>query len=145
MEGAARKIKNELLAWTEDVLDESDFYDFCTRRGVLVIETPMKWMGLYLVRRSVPVILTNSSLKGFPKLHVQWHEAGHHILHAPGSCFFNRGTRNKIELEAYMAAACAMIPRPMVIGLSPAEIAENLRYPAQIISFRYYIFRTYNI
>lgn len=102
------------IGWNERVLIQADFDCLCQREGVLVADRAMPWRGIYVVRRGIPCIAINCALGGVERSEVEWHEMGHHLLHTPMMCFFDRGMRSKTEYEAQVISACALVPRPLM-------------------------------
>jgi Zn-dependent peptidase ImmA (M78 family) len=124
------------IGWNKRVLTEVDFYACCERDGVIVGEGPLSCQGMYLMRRGFPVILLNHKLVGVERQIVQWHEYGHHLLHAPGTDFFSQDTTDKQQFEANVVAACALIPRPIFQTLPFSDLGDEFGYPQDLISLR---------
>lgn len=128
-------LRNTPPEWNVRALTEADFWDYCDTAKIIVREIPLEQPGCRIVHRGQSHIFLSDQLRGVERLHVMYHELGHHWLHPPRVQFF-RGWNKKIELEANTVAACALIPRTMLAHYWPSEIIEEFGYPASLIEFR---------
>lgn len=133
------------IGWNKRILNEDDFDKCCASYGILFIETSMKWQGLYLVRQSIPVIAINSSLKGWQRLLVCWHEMVHHLLDTPELTFFSIGSLNKMEERADIISICSVIPKTIISCDSPYTLVEEYGFPEEIIQSRLKILYEFGI
>lgn len=135
--------KHKLLllprGWNTRVFTERDFFELCDRDDVMVFCASLPVPGFYCVHRGQPLIFFDRDLTGPQRLLVMFHEIGHHWLHCPGIQFF-LGHHGKCEFEANLIAACALIPRPLLIRFSLNEIAEEYGYPEELLRFRMEVF-----
>lgn len=131
--------------WNERVFDESDFYRLCHLDGVRVFEdAEMSLPGAYCVYDKIPVIFIARRLRGAERLRVQFHELGHHLLHYPDVRFFIN-LNNKIEFEANIVAACALIPFPLLRSRDIWQLEEEYGYSKKLIAFRVMLFQQLSI
>lgn len=122
--------------WNKRVFDESDFYRLCNSKGVRVFEdAEMPLPGAYCVYDKLPVIFIARRLRGTERLRVQFHELGHHWLHYPLVQFFIN-LNNKIEFEANIVAACALILFPLLRSRDVWRLEEEYGYSKKLIAFR---------
>ncbi|HEY9285913.1 MAG TPA: ImmA/IrrE family metallo-endopeptidase [Pyrinomonadaceae bacterium] len=102
----------------------------------------MRWRGIYMACEGIPCIAIHSSLRGAERSEVVWHEIGHHLLHTPTTCFFTRSTARKMEFEAQVVMACALVPRPL-LGRTFAELQEEYGYTRELLWFRKGVFEQF--
>ena len=118
---------------------------FLQTRGILKIETDLiEDLGEYRVRSGKPVILLHKFLTRQYRPWVFFHECGHDMFHSPLSCTFSTDMRKKIETEANIVAAVALIPVEVLRTKHAWEIQEEYGYPLKLILFRKYIYDTYD-
>jgi Zn-dependent peptidase ImmA (M78 family) len=129
------------IGWNKRILTQADFDRHCSKEGVRVIDCPMKWDGLYLCNQGRPVIVLNDKLQGADRLYVQWHELAHHLLHLPQARFFLRGFQDRAEYQAHLIAACALIPRRVLLSKTEGELLEEYGYRPQIVRFRWGVWK----
>lgn len=130
--------------WNARVFTEADFFGLCEQDGVRVFTAELPAAGIYCVYRATPIIFLHRDLRGPQRLHVEFHELGHHWLHAPGVQFF-LNTNNKVEFEANLVAACSLIPQTLLMNCSITEIAEEYGYSEELLSFRIQVFTQWGI
>lgn len=130
------KIKENCAEWNARQLTETDFYDFCQRHDILVIETPLRYQikaMLWFVENEY-VATINSRLHGVPRLFAMWHEIGHFILHSPnktiGTYFWGNERiyshqNRREENQADFFALCALIPFMSVSTKSFNELLDE--------------------
>lgn len=137
--------RNVPSEWNVRVLTEDHFWDYCAARRITVRIVPLEQPGYSLVRKVDARIYIHDELRGAERLYTMFHELGHHWIHARGIQFF-MGCKSRIEMEAEVIAACALIPRtilPPRFGWS--EVQELYGYPDWMISFRNLVFRKYGL
>lgn len=105
----------------------------------------MEWKGLYTHEFGPPTILINARLRGLERLRVLFHELGHHIFHAPATCFFSDDSLNKAEEEAKAFALVALIPRQMVRGMLSWSLFEDDLLPVELLKQRLKLLELYGI
>lgn len=130
--------------WNKRVFDEWDFYRFCDRDGVCVLDAEMPLPGAYCVYDRIPVIFISHCVRGVERLRVQFHELAHHWLHYPSVQFFIN-LNNKVEFEANIVAACALIPFPLLLSHNAGQIEEEYGYSKKLIAFRVTLFQQFSI
>ncbi|MBK8810689.1 MAG: ImmA/IrrE family metallo-endopeptidase [Acidobacteria bacterium] len=86
----------------------------CEETNVRVIEADIRSKGEYAIFRDQAFIVVRRGLSGPMRLWVGLHELGHHLLHAPVTHRFSRGTARRMDREANFFAAIAMIPTNLV-------------------------------
>src|ERR1043165_2547607 len=104
-----RFARKNLPGWNKRILTERDFYRFCVRQGVSVVEAVTDALGRYVVYKGKPFIIHDPSLQSGLKLWVLWHEAGHHLLHTPEPQYFDKISLNRFDFEANFIASIALI------------------------------------
>ena len=131
-----REKLNRLPAdWNIRVFTEQDFFDHCTAGGIRVIEADFQLEGAYCVYDQQPLIFLRRSLPYPRRLFVAFHELAHHWLHYPGMQLFHN-THCKVEQEAHLVAACALIPCPVLESRPLWEIGEEYGYSGEMLRFR---------
>lgn len=120
--------------WNSRLLTETDFDLTCDLAGIRVFETTMRPRGLYLVYEGTPIIFVNRRLRGWRRLHVRWHEFGHHLMHSPAIRTL-LDFEPKAEFQANVFAACALIPFPTLANIGIDGVAGD--YPAELLAFRW--------
>lgn len=132
--------------WNKRVHTERDAEEFCEKRGVIVIETDLiDDLGEYLVRREKPVILLHKFIAREYRTWVFLHECGHEMFHSPLNCRFSTITRRKVELQANLVAAVALIPVELLRTKTLWEIKEEYDYPQKLVLLREYIWNTFRV
>ena len=130
--------------WNIRVFTDDDFHQFCDAEGVSAFECPMRIPGAYCVYDGSPVIFINRDQPADRKLFVKFHELAHHWLHYPGVQFF-LNTHTKVETEANIVAACALIPVTILTVKSESEIISEYGYSRELFNLRSEIYRTWRI
>lgn len=144
----ARRARRLKVGWGRRALTEADFHRIRERHGVLFVEIDhedMEWKGLYTHEFGPPTILINARLRGLERLRVLFHELGHHIFHAPATCFFSDDSLNKAEEEAKAFALVALIPRQMVRGMLSWSLFEDDLLPVELLKQRLKLLELYGI
>lgn len=144
----AGKFRRLVKGWNRRPLTEADLYAVAERQGVLILEDStddMEWNGLYTVIRKTPVIIVRADLKGLERLWTLYHELGHHLLHAPATCFFAEGSQHKAEHEANAFAACALIPERYVRQMYLWDLYEVDEFAAKLFQIRLEVFENYKV
>lgn len=134
--------------WNCRPLSEKDFNKICKKLGILVIEDgsdDMKRKGLYTEDEGVPIIFIRPELTGLERLWVLFHELGHHLLHAPATCFFSEGTQHKAEHEASVFASIALIPEQYVRQLYLWDLYEVDEFAAKLFDIRLEVYEAYGV
>lgn len=130
--------------WNIRVFTDDDFHQLCEDEHVQVYESDMGIPGAYCIYSGSPVIFINRALPQNRKLFVKFHELAHHWLHSPGVQFF-LNTHSKVELEANIVAACALIPVTLWAAKTEYEIIDEYGYSPELIYIRSEIYRTWGI
>ena len=139
-------IKKKLPEWNERILTEEDFYAYCQRDKVRVMESELfKHRGEYTIHDNICFILLQTKLKYGEKLWVGFHELGHHLLHYPVPHKFSKGYWRRMDREANFFAAIALIPTWLVESKTFGEMMEEYNYPKELIEIRKEIFEVYGI
>lgn len=123
------------FGWNERVFTQDDFDDFCGLYGIVVEYRDAGFPGMYTVRRKTPIIVVSPYVLPRARSFVKFHELGHHWMHNVG-CHFTYNSRRRIEREADLIAACALIPRPLLESATPGEIHDEYRYPMELCYLR---------
>jgi Zn-dependent peptidase ImmA (M78 family) len=126
--------------WNKRVFSALDFDLQCEAEGIRVFDCAMPLPGASVVYDDTPVIMLNCNLRGPGRLHVAWHEYGHQKLHAPGIQFF-LNNHSRIETEANIVAACALIPCSLLSSMPLWEIARDYGYSPELMRFRLKVWR----
>lgn len=146
----AIKVLNR-YGWNTRILTFDDFLTITKRERICVVETQMRWKGLYFPRsatyRHFPGIMLNSLLRGLPRTYVAFHELGHYLTNAPGLRQYEdcNLAYEQFEFEAHSIAAVAMLPRPLFDRYSFYELAWNYEYPCKLVRLRQKINILYGI
>lgn len=136
--------EKHLADWNRRVYTDSDFYNICEQKSIVVKETELiEAAGEYLVYRNYHFILLHSFCIDEFKLWVKYHELSHYFLHAPGK--FSQTVKRKMDFEANVIAAVALVPFCLLERYSYQEINEYYDYPFDLILLRWQIFRRYGI
>jgi Zn-dependent peptidase ImmA (M78 family) len=140
-----RFARKNLQGWNRRILTERDFYHFCLRQSVTVVEAVTDSLGRYVVYKERPFIIHDPSLRGGLKLWVLWHEAGHHLLHTPEPQCFGKVSHDKFNYEANFIASVALIPFPILKSKTYTEIQEENDYPDELMWLRKDIYERFKI
>lgn len=127
--------KNTPPEWNVRVLTEDDFWTYCDERNIDVRPVQLEQPGYSITDPAKPIIFIHDELRGIERLYTLYHELGHHFLH-PSRIQFFCGWDQKIEFEANVIAACALVPRTLLTHHWPSEIAELYGYPNWLVTFR---------
>lgn len=147
----ARRLR---IGWGKRPLNEADVYRMCEQHGVLVLEVSndegepwfgLRWKGYYMTVDGVPTIVVNKELRGITRLRVLLHEFGHHLLHAPETCFFSEGSVVKTEVEAEVFALVALIPKQMIRKMLSWNLFEEDLLPVELLRQRVKVLDLYGI
>lgn len=104
------------LGWNDRTLTFRDFLAACHQYGVQVEFRTVKWLGLFIVRRSNPFILLDEKLHGWQKAFVAWHEFAHFLYEGAGELNFTEVNDDSAERRANLVALCAIMPRTKLTG-----------------------------
>lgn len=121
--------------WNRRVLTSDDFDRFCEIEEVIVEERETGFPGLYRREQNRPIISISPLVLPRARPWVLWHEMGHVLLHDPACAFMYAGNQ-KLERQADLIAACALIPRPLLDELTIWEIHDQYRYPIELYELR---------
>jgi Zn-dependent peptidase ImmA (M78 family) len=121
--------------WNQRVLTTDDFDALCELEDVTVEEAETGFPGLYTRKEGRPIITISPLVLPRARGWVLWHEMGHVLLHDP-ACGFMYLSAGKLERQADLIAACALIPRPLLENSSLWEIHEEYRYPIELCELR---------
>ncbi|HYG10102.1 MAG TPA: ImmA/IrrE family metallo-endopeptidase [Pyrinomonadaceae bacterium] len=144
----ARKAKRLRIGWNRRALSEVDFQRLRKKLGVLLVEIDhddMEWKGLYTHEFGPPTIIINARLRGLERLRVLFHELGHHIFHAPDTCFFSDDSVSKVEDEARAFSLVALIPKKMIGRMMTWSLFEDDLLPVELLKQRLKILELYGI
>ena len=136
--------RNTPPAWNARALTEDDFWRFCQVAGVTVYFRPMERLGFFTNLNGRPTIYIRDTLSGFDRAFTLWHEMGHFWLHPPGIQFFH-GYDSLVETEADVVAACALIPRPMILHYWDSELIDLHGFPTDLTELRRSIYSLWGI
>jgi Zn-dependent peptidase ImmA (M78 family) len=145
----AEKLKGLDLGWNEKPWTEDDFHQCREAQGIFLSEIEhdaMLWKAFYTVCEGVPTIVVNARLRGIERLHVLLHELGHHLLHAPATCFFSDDMQEKIQFEAEAFAVCALVPESLLRKLlASKDYVEDYGFPAELLRCRLKVLELYGV
>ncbi len=143
-----QKIAKLNIGWNECPLNDADLYGLCRRYKITVEELPLRVSGFYYSVMGRHFIAVNSNLKPDRKLFVLFHEFAHFLLHAPDTGatanFHGIGKKTRKEIEADLFALVALIPQPLLLQRSSAELVDEGFHPDDV-SERTAIFERYGI
>jgi Zn-dependent peptidase ImmA (M78 family) len=148
MNHLARKARSLRTNWGRHSLTQAHFHRLREKHGVLLVEVDhddMEWKGFYTHEFGPPTIVINARLRGIERLRVLFHELGHHIFHAPATCFFPEDTVNKAEEEAKAFALVALIPKRMIPKILSWSFFEDELLPVELLKQRLNILEHYGI
>lgn len=97
------------------------------------VETPLPCA--YRVYDKLSMIFIARRLQGAKRLRVQFHELGHYWPHSPNARFFIN-LNNKVEFEANIVAARALLPFPPPRSPEVWRLEEEYGYLKKLITFR---------
>lgn len=148
MNHLVRRAKGLRFGWGRRALTEADFHRVRESHGVLFVEIDhedMEWTGLYTHEFGPPTIIINARLRGIERLRVLFHELGHHLFHAPATCFFSDDSVNKVEEEAKAFALVALIPKQMIRKMLSWSLFEDDLLPVELLNQRLKLLELYGI
>lgn len=136
----ARLERLKRFGWNRRILDLDDFYRLCKRERIATRTLDFRLVkGSYMMFDGAPVIFLKASLRESKLTEVAWHEVGHYVYHAPGiQCY---GRHRKTETQADYVAACALIPKPLLLSRTTDELIDIFGYPLKLIRTRQEIWR----
>ena len=152
----AAKARRLGVGWGKRALTEDDVLRLLWRHGVLLLEVDdaagspwygLNWKGYYTTVDGLPTVVINKRLRGIMRLRVLLHEFGHHLFHAPGTCFFSDESVEKGEVEAETFALVALIPQtmlPRLLSWSLFGEEENL-LPVRLLQLRLDVYRHHRL
>ncbi|HYE74248.1 MAG TPA: ImmA/IrrE family metallo-endopeptidase [Blastocatellia bacterium] len=143
------RIPDELLRhqWNKRVLGYEELADCISReKRLLLLDIPLNGItkGFYGVFDGIAVIGIDENLRGIERLRVSYHELAHHYLHSPDFLLYDAVSEAKAQREANTIAACALIPLPLLLSHSFAELVED-GFPYDLIIFRAELWRSFRI
>jgi Zn-dependent peptidase ImmA (M78 family) len=145
----AAKARSLRIGWNKRPLTEDDFHRLRKRLKVALVEVEsedMDWKGFYtLAFGKIPTIILNARLRGIERLRVLWHEMGHHLFHAPATCFFSCNSIDKAEVEANAFANIALLPESMMERMLTWDLYGEDCLPAEIVRERILLFASYRL
>lgn len=152
----AAKAKRLRVGWGRKALTEEDVLRLLWWHGVLLLDVDdevgrpwygLNWKGYYTTVDGLPTVVINKKLRGIMRLRVLLHEFGHHLFHAPETCFFSEDSVEKTEVEAEIFALVALIPKSMLPRLMTWELfAEDEELlPVRLLKRRKEIYDRYGI
>ena len=101
----------EEIGWNRHIFTETDLLEVCRLEGCAVVDGVLPELGVYMRLRGRPVIAIDRKLRGIERTMVLAHEVGHLLLHTPGQWYSWAGNEQKIQWQADVFMACALIPR----------------------------------
>lgn len=130
------------IGWNRRVLTYADFERACERDGITVITKRLiDDLGRYQIVKGRELITLDVGLRGPLRTFVAFHEYGHALYHVPGK----HRLLAKTELEADIIGIVALLPRSLLLRMSPGEISEALGYSLAFVAERYKIWESMRI
>jgi Zn-dependent peptidase ImmA (M78 family) len=148
MNHLARKARSLRIGWGRRALTEAHFHRLRMKHGVFLVEVDhgdMEWKGFYTHEFGPPTIVINARLRGLERRRALFHELGHHLFHAPATCFFSDDSVNKVEEEAKAFALVALIPKRMIPKMLSWSLFEDDLLPVELLKQRLKILELYSI
>lgn len=143
------KFEQLACGWNHRPLGEKEFYQLCDQFNVSAQETLLQTNGFYFSVNGNHFIAVNKELCEVRKLFVQFHEFAHFLLHSPaygaGAKFHGVSRKTRQEAEADLFALCAIMPRPLIEGISVQELTDDHGLPDDLVDERIKIYRTHDI
>ena len=124
--------------WNRRILTQADFERFCLEDKILVREAAIEARGAYVAVDGLRVIFLSSRIVGVEKLIIEFHELGHAWLHVPNLKLY-RGMFHRIQQQANIVSACALVPSYLLDEMSEQEICESFGYPQDLVRFRFLV------
>lgn len=134
-----------MIGWNERILSYEDFEQFAESEQVEIVRADLPVCGLYAIVRGESVIAIHEDLSAHDLNYVSWHEMWHHLSDCPEIQFFTHGTKDKAELRAHLIAACALLPRPILLAKEFTEIADEYGYSRDLILFRARMYQQFKV
>jgi Zn-dependent peptidase ImmA (M78 family) len=123
-----------------------DLFAVCEADGIEVFRTPFDRLhGCAFFQDDAPFIFINSTLPAAEQVIAGWHEYDHltrHMLktHCPYNCVFTSSgsmvNLSRIEREAQIVGCLALMPHPLVVGLSLEDIMREFGVSRNTAEFR---------
>jgi Zn-dependent peptidase ImmA (M78 family) len=123
-----------------------DLFAVCESDGIEVFRTPFDRLhGCAFFEDDAPFIFINSTLPAAEQVIAGWHEYDHltrHMLktHCPYNCVFTSSgsmvNLSRIEREAQVVGCLALMPHPLVVGLSLEDIMREFGVSRNTAEFR---------
>ncbi len=141
------RLESEIPGYNHRPLGLDDLEQVCHAADVVLIFHPFPGQGLLFRRYGQPVIAVNSNLSPGLKAFVGFHEFFHLRFH-PGAIHNYTATPlwlDKVELQASVLAALAVMPTPLVVdALARGESLTDISLlPEELLGFRLEIHRRY--
>jgi len=144
-----KRIEELHCGWNSTELTADDLYRLCADHYVEVLETPLRVSGFYYSVLGKHYIAVDSALEPRRKLFVLFHEFAHFLFHSPtnspSASFHGIGRKCRKEREADIFAACALIPQPILLTRTPAELIDDDGFPESMVFDRFELFRALGI
>lgn len=134
-----------ISGWNERTMTEADFQEVCEREGIIVLQVPIFIRGFYFRHCGTPTIVISSRLHGIPRLHVAFHELGHHFLHHSKSWMglpkeSAALVSEEQEFEAEAIAAMSLIPLPHL-----GRASSHIKHSRELLEVRHKIMAKYGV
>ena len=123
-----------------------DLFTTCEADSIEVFRTPFDRLhGCAFFEDNAPFIFINSTLPPTEQIIAGWHEYDHlsrHILqsHCPYNCVFTSSgsmvNLSRMEREAQIVGVLALMPQPLVMGLSLEDIMREFGVSRHTAEFR---------
>lgn len=147
--GIIHELELKYPGFNRKSLKYKDFERICRGEDIVTWQGKIPWEGWYFVRKHFNFIVINHSLSDFGKLFTAFHELGHHFAHAGKNHFHHgrQGWRKKLERQADIIAAIALLPTPLLEfleslhQLSAEEIPKLFKMPRDFGEFRLKVFK----
>lgn len=134
-----------IYGWNRRAFIEDDFDRICDAEGVYVVSLDIDAYGSYSLVNGSPTIIINPRVLPRSRLWVYGHEVGHALLHYGSPCAFTYSSKMKLERQADLVAAVALIPRQLIETETPWEIHDQYRLPIELCEMRLRFFQTLGI
>ena len=141
-----KRLSEDIPGYNQRPQTFPDFEALCAQNGIVTFEHTMPSRGWYFVMRGYPFIVINKNILPGHKTFVGFHEYFHHRFHPGGHHFYTSlGIDNKVELQASILAAIAVIPTPLLgDDLARGEnLAEKYALPGYLVDFRLKTYEDY--
>lgn len=140
----SKLVKKFLPEWNTKIHSELDGLMFCEEKGIITCETNLiNDVGEYRFYRDHHFIFTRNDIEQNQRAWVLWHEIGHFILHpVEAARFTDNVLARKVETEAHIVAAVALMPYSLIKEKTLQEIKEEFNYPTRLILLRKWIYDT---